>query len=55
MFARYSTSGHLLFVRGDSLLVAPFDPTSLELGAPLVILENVVAGHSGQAEYAVSR
>ncbi len=41
--AHYTTSGHLVFNRGNSLLAAPFDPEKLELTGPAVsVLEGLL-------------
>jgi Tol biopolymer transport system component len=53
--ARYVSTGHIVFARGSSLLAARFDADTLEIGAPVEILEDVITGIEGQAEYAVSR
>jgi Tol biopolymer transport system component len=53
--ARYVSTGHIVFGRGGSLLAARFDADTLEIGAPVEILEDVITGIEGQAEYAVSR
>jgi Tol biopolymer transport system component len=53
--ARYVSTGHIIFARGGSLLAASFDPGSLDIGAPVEILENVVTGIEGHAEYALSQ
>ena len=40
--ARFAASGHLLFVRGQTLVAQPFDPDTLELSGSLVpVAENV--------------
>jgi len=39
---RYSPTGHLLFVRSETLMAVPFDPFSREVtGDPLPVLENI--------------
>ena len=55
-FARYSTTGHVLFVRGTTLMAAPFDAASLEITGPAVpVLEDVpLASANGHSHYAVS-
>jgi serine/threonine-protein kinase len=41
--ARYSPSGHLLFLRDDTLFAAPFDPNSLTVtGAAVPVLEGIL-------------
>src|SRR6266571_646095 len=53
VFARYAPTGHLLFVHGDALIAAPFDPASLRVtGKPVQVLEGVLADPStGAAQY----
>ena len=47
IFGRYVGSGHLLYVRGESLMAAPFDVDRLELtGSPVPLLQAV--GHETQ-------
>jgi hypothetical protein len=42
MGARYLNSGHLLFRRGDVVLVAPFDPKKLaQLGPAVPLLDEL--------------
>ena len=55
-YARYVSSGQILFVRSGVLLVAPFDPVRLEVtGEPTPVLEEVaVGGDATQGGYAVS-
>jgi serine/threonine-protein kinase len=38
----YTPSGHLLYWADSTAMAAPFDPASLEVGAPVRILENVM-------------
>ena len=46
--ARYSPTGHLLFVEGGSLFAVPFDPDTLEVtGAPRPVLDGLQLGTSG--------
>ena len=53
--ARFSPTGHLLFVQGGSLLVAPFDLDALEVtGAPVPMLDGVQVGPAGLASFSVS-
>jgi len=54
-FARYVPTGHLLYVKGDSLLAVPFDVRRLELSGPPVVVSSQVAVNSdGTAQLAVS-
>jgi serine/threonine-protein kinase len=54
--ARYATSGHLVFVRSDGvLLAAPFDQDRLELTGPAVpLLEDVSVKQWGAVDMAIS-
>ncbi len=54
--ARYAPSGHLLYVRGDTLFAVPFDADRIELtGAPVAVVENVFSyPGSGSAHYGFS-
>ncbi len=56
IFGRFVASGHLLFVREDVVLAAPFDPQKLELtGAPVPVLEDAyVAPYEGNSQFTVS-
>ena len=56
MFARYSPSGHLLYVTTDkTLMIAPFDQNSMKVtGEPTAVVESVRLGTSGSADLAVS-
>lgn len=55
--ARYSESGHLLYMRGGTLFAVAFDSQALEVkGAPSPILQGVVSSPLGaHAEFALSR
>jgi serine/threonine-protein kinase len=55
-FARYVASGHIVFVRGDKLLAAPFDLARLELtGAPVAVLENLpLDSTGGNSQFGIS-
>jgi hypothetical protein len=57
MYARYATSGHLLYVTGKrTLMVAPFDQNSMKMtGEPTALLENVRMGNAGAADLVVSQ
>jgi serine/threonine-protein kinase len=53
--ARYVSSGHLLYVRGDTLLAAPFDLRRLVVtGASVPVLEGLRTNASGGAHFSVS-
>ncbi|TFG50131.1 MAG: hypothetical protein E4H38_04035, partial [Gemmatimonadales bacterium] len=56
-FARYVSSGHLLYTRSDGALFAvPFDEKRLEVtGAPIPILDGLDLDAAGYADIAVSR
>ncbi len=55
-FARYSPTGHLLFMRGNNLMAVAFDPKTLVVGsAPVAVLNGVAHGTAdGEAHFAVS-
>jgi Tol biopolymer transport system component len=40
--ARYSPTGHLLFVRNAALLAVPFDASRLEVGAPVPLIAGIM-------------
>lgn len=45
-YPRYSTTGHLLFTRGDDLWAVPFDEAAGETtGEPFMLLANAEGGH----------
>ena len=54
--AQYTPTGHLLFVRGDTLFAAPFDADRIELtGTPVAVVEHVATiPGSGAANYQFS-
>jgi serine/threonine-protein kinase len=56
VFARYSASGHLVYVTADGkLLAAPFDQDKLALtGAPVALTDGVAVGYVGTADVALS-
>jgi serine/threonine-protein kinase len=56
VFARYSPSGHLVYVTADGLmLAATFDVRSMRLtGPPTVITDGVAVGPFGSADLAIS-
>lgn len=56
VMARYSPSGHLLYVTADGqLLAANFDPDEGVLGAPVVIADGVAVGGFGSADFAIAK
>jgi serine/threonine-protein kinase len=56
MFARYSPSGHLLYVTTErALMMVPFDQNSMTVkGEPTTVVESVRQGTSGSADIGVS-
>jgi eukaryotic-like serine/threonine-protein kinase len=56
VFARYSPSGHLLYLTADGkLLAAPFDQDKLALtGPPVAITDGIGIGYLGVADLAIS-
>ena len=54
--ARYVSTGHLVFMRGSSLMAVEFDPRALEvIGTPVELLDNVrQAQGAGAAQFGVS-
>jgi serine/threonine-protein kinase len=54
--ARYVPTGHILYVRGGSLLAVPFDPKKAEVTGPAVtVLAGVLSSvAAGEANYALS-
>ena len=55
-YPHYSPTGHLIFVQGDSVLAAPFDPGSLQVTGPAVsVLKGVwISSWTGYADFAFS-
>ncbi|HUP60689.1 MAG TPA: protein kinase [Thermoanaerobaculia bacterium] len=54
--ARYVPTGHLVYVRGNSLYAVPFDAEALEVrGQPVEVLTGVANHTAGGAEFAFSR
>src|SRR5262245_17606081 len=54
-FGRYVSSGHLLYLHGDTHFAAPFDLDRLDVtGPPVPVLEGVAANRFGGAQFAVS-
>jgi serine/threonine-protein kinase len=56
VYARYSTSGHLLFVTTDgTLMTVPFDQNSMKsTGEPTALIEGIHVGEGGTADLAIS-
>ncbi|TDI15272.1 MAG: serine/threonine-protein kinase [Acidobacteria bacterium] len=56
VYARYSTTGHLLYVRSGTLMAVPFSLTNLEVsGDPIPVLSNVLVNQgSGASNFALS-
>jgi eukaryotic-like serine/threonine-protein kinase len=56
VYARYSRSGHIIYVTADGLLLAvPFDAGSLSLtGDPVVLAEGVAVGGFGSADLEIA-
>ena len=51
----YSSTGHLLFVRGDALLAASFDPDRIEVTGPSFrVMDRMHLGNEGGVRMAVS-
>jgi serine/threonine-protein kinase len=55
--ARFSPTGHLVYVRAGSLLAVPFDPIALEVtGTPVRVVDGVAHWPTmGSAEFSLSR
>ncbi len=55
-YPHYAPTGHLIFVQGDSVLAAPFDPESLAVTGPAVtLLKGVwISSWTGYADFAFS-
>jgi eukaryotic-like serine/threonine-protein kinase len=56
MFARYATSGHLLYVTANqTLMVVPFDQSAMKvMGKPTALTEGMRLGLYGSADLAIS-
>ncbi len=55
MYGRYVPSGHLVYVRGKSILAVKFDPDRLEVeGSPVPVEEGGVLSNTGGACFGVS-
>ena len=56
VFARYATSGHIVFARNDgALLAAPFDESTLQVtGSAIPLLTGVNVGSNGEARFTIS-
>lgn len=55
MDARYSPTGHLIYMRKGSLLAAPFDLARLEAGSPSPVVEGVKSAPFGYPTFSFSR
>jgi serine/threonine-protein kinase len=57
MYARYTTSGHLLYVTvNKTLMLVPFDQTSMKVtGEPTTLVEGMRLGPAGSTDLAVSQ
>jgi Tol biopolymer transport system component len=57
MYARYATSGHLLYVTlNKTLMLVPFDQTSMKVtGEPTTLIEGMRLGPAGSTDLAVSQ
>ncbi|MGH2436429.1 MAG: protein kinase domain-containing protein [bacterium] len=55
-YPHYAPTGHLIFVQGDSVVAAPFDPESLAVTGPAVALlkDLWVSSWTGYADFAFS-
>jgi len=55
-FPHYAPTGHLIFVQGDSVLAAPFDPKTVSVTGPAVtLLKGVwISSWTGYADFAFS-
>jgi eukaryotic-like serine/threonine-protein kinase len=55
-YPHYAPTGHLIFVQGDSVVAAPFDPESLAVTGPAVTLlkDAWVSSWTGYADFAFS-
>jgi len=54
--ARFALNGYIIFIRGGSLLAAPFDIKRLEIiGSPVKILDGVKYSGAGGGQYSFSR
>jgi len=52
---RYLPTGHLAYVRGDSLYAVRFDPDTLKVsGDPVRLVEGIAQGSAGTSEYSFS-
>jgi serine/threonine-protein kinase len=57
VYARYASSGHLVYARADgALLAVPFDDKKLEVtGSPVALMENIPVKTFGEAEFALAQ
>jgi len=56
IYARYASSGHVVYVTADkTLMVVPFDQNSMKVaGEPITLAEGIQAGFFGSADLAIS-
>jgi serine/threonine-protein kinase len=56
IYARYASSGHIVYVTADKTLMAvPFDQNSMKvIGEPITLTEGIQAGFFGSADLAIS-
>ncbi len=56
-YARYASTGHIVYARAGSLYAVPFDPQRIALaGTPVQVVDGVVTdGYEGWAHFALSR
>ena len=56
VYPRYLPTGHLLYIRTNTLMAAPFDLTTLEVtGDSVPVLESVLTWSRGASHFAVSK
>src|SRR5262249_3790461 len=53
-YARYLPSGHLVYIRGGTLMAVPFDLGRLETGPPVPVLEGVMESSLGSGGFSVA-
>lgn len=54
--ARYVSSGHLVYLRGGSLMAVPFDPTALAVtGAAIPVVDHITTEPTGAGHFAFSQ
>ena len=53
--AQYAPTGHLVYAQGNRILAVPFDLAQLEVtGTPVPVVENVLRGKNGVAQFSLS-